>query len=404
MAVKNKTMLKLTLLILTFSQMACNGLSPALSGVAAQFPNVSASTVQLLMTLPCICGMLLSLVAAQLTSVFPKKYLIGLGSICVIATGALGFCIHGSLALLYVWSLIMGTGMGLISALVLSMISDFFSGQEKATLMGLQTTFATLGGMIMTSVGGILTAIAWHYDYLVYLIAVPGLILLIFFVPKTTPEMPSPAASDSPGGFGALLRQGKMWMYLLLVMLGLFLFNVSPTNLSMYVEEFALGNSVVSGWAATVFLLGGAVMGMAFGAISKRIGVFTIPLGFVLTASGCALLLSGADVAHLYAGCLISGMSISMIAPQCILQASFLANSSQQLAMSAAIIMAASNTGTFLTPLITAGAQALFGSGSTFYRFLLTMLFAVVMAFVSAVVLWRSRRADVKRETSTAQS
>lgn len=184
----NKSMLKAAILVLTFSQMATNGLSPAMADIAAQFPDAATSTIQFLMTLPGIFVVILSLISAWLTSIFPKKYLIGTGSICIICTGVFGVLFHGSLQILFVWSSLMGIGMGLISALTISLISDYFDGQEKTNLMGLQTGAANVGGMIMTAVGGVLTTIVWQYDYLVYLIAVPGLLLLIFFVPKTSPE------------------------------------------------------------------------------------------------------------------------------------------------------------------------------------------------------------------------
>ena len=68
----NKSMLKAAILVLTFSQMATNGLSPAMADIAAQFPDAATSTIQFLMTLPGIFVVILSLISAWLTSIFPK--------------------------------------------------------------------------------------------------------------------------------------------------------------------------------------------------------------------------------------------------------------------------------------------------------------------------------------------
>ncbi|MCD8150835.1 MAG: MFS transporter, partial [Clostridiales bacterium] len=356
---------------------------PAMSDMAAAFPDVATSTIQMLMTLPGIFVVILSLISAWLTSVFPKKYLIGTGSLCICATAVLGTCFHQSLAVLFAWSALMGIGMGLISALTVSLISDYYEGQEKENLMGLQTSAANVGGMIMTAVGGVLTAIAWNFDYLVYLIAVPGLLFLILFVPKETPVLQKQQneAAETTGGnsAGSLLKNGKVWIYVVISVMLLFLFNAGPTNLSMYVTEFGIGNSVVAGWAATVFLLGGTLMGIAFGIFSKRLGVFTIPLGFLFMVAGFLIMIARANVACLYIGCLLAGMSISLVSPQCILQASSFCKSSQELAMAAAVIMAASNIGTFLTPQLTNVARAITGSESTMYRFILALALALVM-------------------------
>lgn len=412
----NRNMLKAAILVLTFSQMATNGLSPAMADIAARFPDAATSTIQFLMTLPGIFVVILSLISAWLTSVFSKKYLIGTGSICITCTGILGVCFHDSLQILFAWSALMGIGMGLISALTISLISDYFQGQEKTTLMGLQTGAANVGGMIMTAVGGVLTTIAWQYDYLVYLIAVPGLILLLLFVPGTDPrkaagknrgngkavgenDTASAAGEDGVSAAGrdgrgknSLLRHSQVWVYVAVSLLLLFLFNAGPTNLSMYVEEFGIGNSAVSGMAATVFLLGGTLMGILFGAFSRRLGRFTIPLGFVFMAAGFFLIQVRPAMSSMYVGCLIAGMSISLVSPQCILQTSSFALTSQELALSAAIIMASSNVGTFLTPQLTNIARIVSGSESTLYRFQTAIVLALVMGVVTLIFALAEKR------------
>ena len=74
----------------------------------------------------------------------------------------------------------------------------------------------------MTAVGGVLTTIVWQYDYLVYLIAVPGLLLLIFFVPKTSPEKSGETAglaagADTQGSkSGSFLKTGQVWVYVVI--------------------------------------------------------------------------------------------------------------------------------------------------------------------------------------------
>ncbi len=396
----NKQMLKITILVLTFSQMATNGLSPAMSDMAAAFPDVATSTIQMLMTLPGIFVVFLSLISAWLTSIFPKKYLIGTGSLCICATAVLGTIFHQSLPLLFAWSALMGIGMGLIAALTVSLISDYFEGQEKENLMGLQTSAANMGGMIMTAVGGVLTAIAWNLDYLVYLIALPGLLLLILFVPKESPArqgtQEGDAETESGGSAAAFLKNGKVWIYVVISVILLFLFNAGPTNLSMYVTESGIGNSVVAGWAATVFLLGGTLMGIVFGKFSKRLGVFTIPLGFLFMAAGFLIMIARANVVFLYIGCLLAGMSISLVSPQCILQASSFCKSSQELAMAAAVIMAASNIGTFLTPQLTNIARVVAGNESTIYRFILALALAIVAAVVT-LILFVAERGQTKK-------
>ena len=443
----NKKMLKITILVVTFMQMATNGLSPAMSEIAAAFPEASASTVQMLMSLPGIFVVVLSFVSAELTARFSKKFLIGGGLVCLILVGVCGTLFHGSLQILFIWSVLMGLGMGLVIALTASLIADYFDGKEKEDLMGLQTSAGNVGGMIMTAVGGLLTSVAWNLDYCVYFLAVPGLILLLLFVPdgdegkaaasaegtgtakaeetvtdesgavktedagsrasetrtvetvdgriqdKTEGKESSAAGqSEKDSSRGFLVRKKKVWMYFVFSAMVLFLFNAGPTNLSMYVSEFEIGGSVISGWAATVFLLGGTLMGIAFGAISRRIGVCTIPLGFLLVAVGFGVMIFRQNLVCLFAGSLIAGMCISLVSAQGLLQVSALAENPKESALASALIFAGANVGTFLTPQITNLAQAITGSESTFYRFMLAIVLALVMAVITLFITLHERK------------
>ena len=397
----NKNMIKITILVICFVQMATNGLSPAISDISAAFPNASASTVQLLMSVPGIFVVILSFVTAGLTAKFSKKFLIGVGMVCLILTGILGVLFHGSLQILFVWSCVMGLGMGLVIALTASLISDYFDGKEKASLMGLQTSAGNIGSMIMTAVGGVLTAVAWHLDYLVYFIALPGLLLLLFFIPGGSPsgkaaepqeEKAAEQKASGNGGAMALLKSPRVWMYVIFSFLILFLFNAGPTNLSMYVSEFGIGTTVVSGTAASVFLLGGTLSGIAFGPVARKLGVCTVPVGFALAAVGFSIIVLQPSIVCLYAGSLIAGMSISMVSPQSLMQISAQCTTPQESALASALVFAGANIGTFLTPMITNIAQAVSGSESTRYRFLVAIVLAIAAAVVTLILTLADRR------------
>ena len=397
----NKQMLKITILVVMFVQMATNGLSPAISEIAAAFPGAADSTVQLLMSIPGIFVVVLSFVSAGLTARFPKKFLIGLGLACVTLVGVFGTLFHGSLQILFVWSCLMGLGMGLVISLAASLITDFYEGKEAENLMGLQTSAGNIGGMIMTAIGGMLTAVAWNLDYCVYFIAVPGLILLLLFVPGGKSAVSSaPEKGDIPeaekGDGQAILKKKKVWVYVIFCFMVLFLFNAGPTNLAMYVSEFEIGSTVISGWAATVFLLGGTLMGIAFGTISRKVGVCTIPIGFLCVAVGFGILISSTSIVCLFAGSLIAGMSISLVSSQALLQLSSYAETPQESALAAALVFAGSNVGTFLTPQITNLAKLFSGSDSTYYRFLLALVFALIMVVITLIFTLRERRLQKK--------
>ena len=111
---------------------------------------------------------------------------------------------------------------------------------------------------------------------------------------------------------------------------------------------------------------------------------------------GAALLNFGGNLATLFGGCFIAGTSISMVMPQCMLQAS-MSGKTEQIAMSTAIVMAASNLGTFLTPVITNLAAAISGSGAVYFSYVTSITLAVVGAviiFVCQVAVGKKKKSN----------
>ncbi|NVY96377.1 MFS transporter [Lactobacillus sp. DCY120] len=76
-----------------------------------------------------------------------------------------------------------GLGVGFFNSLLVVLISYFFTGQERLQMLGLQSSFEVLGGVLSTFIAGQLVQFNWHLSFLAYAITLPTLILFACFVP-----------------------------------------------------------------------------------------------------------------------------------------------------------------------------------------------------------------------------
>lgn len=343
--------------ILTISavQMGTNAISPILAQIQRDFSAASPSMVQFLMTFPSLFVVVVSLLSARLAARFPKKYLAALGCALFSLSGVLSWLNHGSLTLLFAFGAIMGIGIGLVVPLAPSLVADFFTGNEQKTVMGWQSGSASVGAMIMTFLGGFLAEIHWSYNYLVYLVAIPGLVLSLVMLP---PRAPNQEAGKAATGSVGQLFKGPVVTGCLFAALVTMLFNLVPTNLSMYLNQTGLGTPAQAGLGTSLLLLGGALGGILFGKLAARFQRRVAALGFFMLAAGLLCMILASNIWMIYLGCLLGGSCISLVMPQLMMEGITAAGPLG--GMASALIMSASNLGGFFTPMLTmvAGAVA----------------------------------------------
>ena len=372
--------LKAAILTMSFLQMATNAVASILNSIAESL-QASASGVQYLMTFPNLLVVVMSVVTARLTVKFPKKKLALLGSFLGALAGILSFLLHGSLILLYAWAGLLGIGIGLVIPIANSLIADYFEGNEKDGLLGLQTSAANVGSMLMTFLGGYLAILGWHYTYFVYLLAIPGLICIFLFVPEQNVAGP---ASEGEGKSSSAIP-AKAVMYFAIALVFMLAFYVGPTNLSMFVAEKGIGDTVVSGTAATILLAGGAIMGILFGKVAGLIGKLTIPAGFLMLVLGYLMIYNASGIPMLYLGSFLVGTSNTLVLPQCM--GSVGTKDKQQTTMLMALCLATANLGTFLAPVVTGISAAVMGNDLASSRFLFIGIVSGGLVVISTVLL-----------------
>ena len=383
---KSNTGLKAAILTMSFIQMATNAVASILANIAAEFPETSVTTVQYLMTFPNLMIVAVSVIAAGLAERISKRTLAATGLFLAAVSGVLSFAVHGSIVILYVWAGMLGIGVGLVVPMANSLISDYFQENERDAMLGYQTGAANAGSMIMTYVGGILATIAWQFDYLVYLLAIPGLILTLMFVPKQNVVTQDQVATEKK----KFKIEAHEVLFCAVAAVYMLMFYLGPTNIALYFSEKQIGNTMTAGTASSLLLLGGVVMGFFFGKLAEKIGKQTITLGFMALFIGYTLIYITGQLIPTYIGCILVGMSNPLVLPQCM--GSVVSEDKQRTTVMMSVVFAIANLGTFLAPAITTISRIVMHAETAASRFAFAGIVTGILACVSFVWIQMSNR------------
>src|SRR5690606_18623781 len=153
-------MLRLTLLSISLlTVFASAAIAPALSEIAAAFPQVSATRIKSLLTAPALAMMVVSPFAGWLSHRLGSKRLLVIG-------------LAQSFGLLCTRRRRPGVGIGILMPLSSGLVAEFFEGRERLRMMGLSSSVSSFFGVGANILVGYLALFSWRYGFAVYAIGI----------------------------------------------------------------------------------------------------------------------------------------------------------------------------------------------------------------------------------------
>lgn len=265
--------------------------------ILGSYPQVSPTTVALLLTVPSLVGLAVSFLIGPLSLKFGKKNLLIVTYLCMLI-GALLFVFTGSksIIMLIVGAALIGICQGSYSTLQNSLIADYVPEAERATIMTMTTVFINAGSIVYNLLGGKIGAInggaSWQNAYLLALMIVPAVIIFAVLCPKDTP-----VASASTGDVDAIAKENdktakKINPYVFVICLhtGLciaFIYSFSLNFSDYYINTLKLGTSAQTGIILSASTIGGMISGVLYKYYSKPLKAWVAPIGICLYGIFC---------------------------------------------------------------------------------------------------------------------
>ena len=374
---RNKKVIAAGLLVMSLT-MACNSaLAPILAEVGKFFPDAGDSAIQIVLTLINLTSIPAMILEPMLEPKITKRDIAVIGTALMLLGGLMPQVLNSQLWMLYAASIVIGVGLSFVVVTSSSLISDYFTGLDKSRVMGFQSIFVSIGGTIIAKGSGILTAMAgWKRGYLVFLIALPIIIIILLTVPKgeTTPKAEK---GEKSGVSGSMVYFGALCL-----ITGIFVATFN-TNIAMYIDRKGIGDASTAGTVASIMQVIGIIGGLMLGFVVKTFKRFTIGASILVMAAGTALVGMTTSFPMICAGAVLVGIGFAIRNPGAV---TFGANMvpAAQASLAIAIISATYNVGNFISAYVVNPVANMLGEDIA-NRFIVSAAALAVIGIVACV-------------------
>ncbi len=364
-------------LMLTSSQ-AINGVIPQMK----QSLGISQSQSELLGTAPSITVILFILLSSYFAKRIGMKKTIILG-LLLAGIGGIIPVFTATFQTVLISRVILGAGLGLYNSLAVTYISSLYSGNTRATLLGIRNSMEALGQTILIFLAGVLVNINWTASFLVYAIAFPVALLFALKVPEIRDEN-----SDIPENH---VKEKMNPMVFALVLFAILLVMNSiaiSVRFASIATEIKGVNFNASNYLALMPILG-ILAGFMFGPINKWIGKGTLYLGIIFfIISNLLIAVSNGNMTFLLTGLFLSSITGSWCFPF-IFSNLDKVTTKDTINFATSLIFIGCNIGNFIAPIAMQFAQFLTRSTNLTAPF---FVFAGIFMVVLCVILFVTKK------------
>jgi MFS family permease len=318
---------KLTLLLASsLTIMAATTIAPSLPAINQHFestvadPDLRATLVQLLITLPALFIVIGSPIAGIVVDRFGRKPLLLVSTLLYGLAGSSGIYLE-SLTTILVGRALLGLAVAGIMVSATTLIADYYTGSTRATFMGLQSGFMGLGGVLFLTLGGILAQQNWHYPFGIYLFACLIMPLIVLFIFEPHAVEISKKSSHPNIGVETEMAIQSIPIGVMVVVYGLstliqIAFYLIPVQLPFFLKNLVQAVPSQTGMAIAFCTLFAAIASVNYGKMNQRMGfVSFLPLVFGLMGIGYLLIGQSSNWAQVLTGLALCGMGVGLLMP-----------------------------------------------------------------------------------------
>lgn len=275
---KGRALLFLISLFLTnVAVMADMVIIPAGNGLYETFQNDAA--VNFILSGPSFIMLFSAMLCGKLMQYLSKKKIL-VGAMVLFAVSAiLGGAVENVYYVLTMRVLV-GISMGFVNAAAMALIAEVYVDEDKrGTIMGIFNATMAGTGAVISLIAGVFAVRSWNEVFKVYWIAVPVIVMMLFFIPMTPPEGDQQAGEEEGSHTGSpyLMRQ-------VMLMVSCFAYNlvyaVIYYQVSVLVAEQGYGNESIAALLSTLGTVGSCILCILFGTLYSKLKRATIIFGY----------------------------------------------------------------------------------------------------------------------------
>lgn len=289
--------------------------SPSLPQISKIFEHIEHHEIlsKLVVTLPAIFIAVIAPFAGYIIDRFGRKKLLQFSLLLYAVAGCSGFYFH-DLYLILAGRAFLGIAVAGIMTTVLTLIGDYFSGEERNKYMGLQGAFMGIGGVLFISVSGLLADYHWQYPFLIYAFSLIVLIFATIFLyePDINYKKTDRLNKDNLPEY----NKNRAYLIYLIVFVGIVFFFMYPVQIPYLLKSIEGVSNAMVGYSISVATLSGSIIALNYNRF-KRLFSFPFIYGLTFLLMGLGyLIVSFADSYEIFiVGLIISGSSTGLLMP-----------------------------------------------------------------------------------------
>ncbi len=371
------------------------GIASGLAEIAKHFSDVSQTSIQLLITLPCIVIIFVNPLIGKLDEFVAKKNLVLFGIVCFLL-GGMAPAFLDSFKLILACRAVLGVGVAITQVLSSALVAEYFAGDERTRVMGQLSSAQMLGCAFMFFTSGYLAVIDWNITFYVHAVALISLICVALFLPKKPPVRVSchTAGANKPKLTPAALG----WTVTTLIF---FIGAMTLANfLAFFVTDHQLGSAAQAGQATMVFAIGGVVTGFLYGKLVRLVGHLSLSVGLFLGTVSFLIIALSPNLPILYCGSFLYGGTVTIVFAS-IMMGTSLSVSPAAVPLAMSIVIMGQNLGSFINPYVISALAQMIGSDMNRYAFIVAALLFIFMGGIA--LFWgMAKNAGERRAAQTA--
>lgn len=300
-----KVLEKAAVLSLSLILISAFSVSAALPAMLETFKEYSQEQVEMLISVPSfsITAMLL---ASPWLSRYIKERKIIVGGLLLLSASGMVPVFFQQYSIILGARILLGLGIGMVSAKAVSIISERYQGEEKTALLGYRGAAEGLGNAVMTLAAGQLSAVRWNYAFLVYSLGFLISFLYLVFVPEKI-TWKNPEHRSAGKNFSIKGCAGITGFYAAAAGLLTCVNSGCSLRIPLLVLERGFGTETEASILLSSMMVAGIFAGICFGWMAHIFDGRLPAFSFLLTGAGLAVMVFSGNLFLLGTGALITG-------------------------------------------------------------------------------------------------
>jgi MFS family permease len=311
--------------------MAGAALAPDLPAIRAHFAGLDNVDflVPLVLTVPALFIVIGGPIAGAIIDFVTRKGVL-FASILLYAVAGGSALVLDALPVILVGRALVGLGVAGIATSVTTLIADYYAGQQRTHMMGLEITARNSCAVVFLLVGGVLADTGWRAPFLLFPIALGLLPLVAVFIFDPGPEREgvtspdgSPPSELSVASSEAQTVQGSARLPMKLIVLSYtavfvahVLFFLMPVFLPFYLQELGSVSGAQTGLLISVFPLATATAAFSYKHVKPHAHYVSITsVCFALMGIGWMSIGLASNFVLVLVGLAVAGAGMGLLMP-----------------------------------------------------------------------------------------